>query len=209
MRLLTHQILAMTAAGLLAAACGGAGGAANVAPTAAPTVAPAAATAPTATPAPTMEAITVPPATASPTVPPTDGEGDEVIFGTLAVIQIVGDTDPDRVNGVQPIRNVKITFSETANDQRATGMSTWDPVSADIYTKTGPEWGPWRLENDNGAWEGPCSGAPWGDKELAWSCWLTGSGDYEGYTYYRVITKMHEQAVAQVVGVIYPGEPPK
>ena len=29
-------------------------------------------------------------------------------------------------------------------------------------------------------------GAPWAEGDgVAWSCWLTGSGAYDGYTYYK------------------------
>ena len=47
-------------------------------------------------------------------------------------------------------------------------------------------------------------------KGIAWSCWLTGSGDYDGYTYYKQTQHGDDgQSYLEVVGVVYPGEPPK
>jgi hypothetical protein len=75
------------------------------------------------------------------------------------------------------------------------------------YGIVGPEWGTSRLENAGGAWEGTCTAAAWSDfNASAVSCWLVGSGAYEGYTYYAAISTSGFSA--EVEGIIFPGSPP-
>ncbi len=67
-----------------------------------------------------------------------------------------------------------------------------------------------KVENKDGSWDGPCTGAAWNEGDgIAWSCWLTGSGAYDGYTYYKQTQMEATDEFAKVVGVVYPGEPPK
>ena len=73
------------------------------------------------------------------------------------------------------------------------------------------------VENKDGSLEGPVQRCPLeaGHRPetqdgVASSCWLAGSGDYEGYTYYKQTSMdMEDNSHLDVVGVVYPGEPPK
>ena len=82
-------------------------------------------------------------------------------------------------------------------------------IDADDYGDIGPEWGTFRLENDEGAWEGPMSGFNMGtDTHMA--AWLQGEGAYTGLTYYYeiVVSNSGLELNGPVQGFIYPGAPP-
>ena len=98
-----------------------------------------------------------------------------------------------------------ITMPSTMDDPRVSGQVTF-AFSVDIMGDAATEWGTLRLENEGGSWEGSCSGGGWdgGDGAIG-NCWLTGSGDYEGFTYYR----QHIWGTdGKVQGIIFPGVPP-
>ena len=104
-------------------------------------------------------------------------------------------------------------FSMTTemDDPRASGTITF-AFSADAFPPTGAgvQFGTMRIENDGGAWTGPCAGGSeyLGDPYVG-SCWLIGSGDYEGYTYYRQHIwgpSVADRAITE--GLIFPGVPP-
>lgn len=166
---------------------------------------PRGSTLPVAIASPSPAAPTVKPSPAPSPLPPPDGEGDEAVAGTesvtrttLPVETVVGDITRQR-DGV-------ITTRASMNDVRVDGNGVWQ-LSADLRSGTGPAWGPYRLESIGGAWEGSCTGSLWADGAGgARNCWLAGSGDYDGYTYYLSAT--WSDTGGDVRGVIYPGSPP-
>jgi hypothetical protein len=212
---MARAIPSLVLAGLLAAACSAVAAtpAPTLAPTPAPTPAPTATLAANVSPAPTPPQITAPPATASPIpMPTTDGQGAEVVRGTEALNgnALIKQYTTTKVNGVDQLRGGVAEFTDTMNDPRVSGTVTFS-FSLDLYTGAASEWGPVTIKNDTGAWAGTCTGGAWSNGEgIAWSCWLTGSGAYDGYSYYRQISKepVPGDAPATVVGVVYPGPIP-
>lgn len=71
----------------------------------------------------------------------------------------------------------------------------------------GPQWGTFRLETEDGAWEGTMSGF-WDSYETRTSGWLRGEGEYEGLALYLESFIDHGGAPGEMVGVIVPGDPP-
>ena len=138
----------------------------------------------------------------------TDGKGDEVVSGTVTLV-LTTPYSETRVGDVTRLQNGGITTTALMSDPRVSGTGTWR-VNADSYSTTGPRWGKYRLENGGGAWDGTCSGSAGigssGDG-AAWSCWLTGSGAYNGYSYYLSATSSGSGTI-DVRGVIVPAPPP-
>jgi hypothetical protein len=174
---------------------------------------PAPAPAPVTTPAPVAAAT--PAATRTPAampVLPTDGEGAEKVVGTAAA-NLQRQYTTTKVGDVTQLRDGVAVLTLAMNDPRVTGMATWD-FSIDFYgllgsASLGPEWGPFRLENDDGSWEGPCSAGTWRDgDEIVMSCWLVGAGAHGGSTFYLALEKAAGASSAEVDGIIYPGSPP-
>jgi hypothetical protein len=159
--------------------------------------APTSAPAPAATPAPT--------ATPTP-VPPTDGKGDERVVGTFTMDLSTPYTQ-SVVGDVVRYRGGVATVTLSMNDGRVSGTAAYS-FSVDVYSVAGSEWGSLDLVTDQGSWKGPCSGGSWtAGSGLLLSCWLSGSGAYDGYTYYLVLSKpVGESPAAE--GIVYPGEPP-
>jgi len=80
-------------------------------------------------------------------------------------------------------------------------------MNADWYAlpdgqRTGVSWGTYRIENADGAWEGPFTGAEYPDERSPDIVWLVGEGAYEGLTAF-----VHE-ASGPIEGVIVPGPQP-
>ena len=191
----TRLLLPAALTALLAIGCTAAG-AASPAPAATP------ADAPTPTPVATPKDVTV-------TLPPvemTDGEGDEVVTGAVNdPYQTVTETYKT-VGDHQQVRDGVVVATHTANDVRATG-SLRIAFSIDWYTKAGPFWADATLTNDKGTWAGTCSGAATVKFAFGpFSCWLTGSGAYAGWTYYQASTPTG--ATATTEGIIYKGAIP-
>lgn len=209
MRTHARLIVGLAAAFVLVAACGSGGGAGVAAE---PTEAPVQAESPVPTPAPTMQVITAPPAT--PKVM-TDGEGDEHVTGVItnAVLSTpYTRTSVDRTDGVtEEVRGGIAAFTFDMNDERVGGVGHF-AFSLDIYGYVGSEWGTLELTTDTGAWNGPCSGGVWAEGEgLVMSCWLAGSGGYDGWTYYVAFTgpsNGDENGNGIVEGIVYRGVPP-
>ena len=106
---------------------------------------------------------------------------------------------------------------DTTNDPRVSGTST-DTWSVDFYSEKGRpptvgiDWGWRRLVNEGGSWEGPIVGVVFPGPRDEITFWLTGSGDYEGLTYYMHIGAVAgptpEGAVYPIEGIIFRGSPP-
>lgn len=219
MRIPTRATMSIVLAGALVAACSGA--AAPQSPAADPAAALAAATAipaaasavpATSTPVPTPKNLTP---GATPLVM-TDGQGAEVVRGVETGGGLIKNYTHTKVGDVDQYRGGIESFTDRMNDPRVDGSVTFE-FAIDAYGVPGTEWGTMTVENKDGSWEGRCSGAHWRqgiDPEtqdgVASSCWLAGSGDYEGYTYYKQTSMdMEDNSHLDVVGVVYPGEPPK
>jgi hypothetical protein len=115
-----------------------------------------------------------------------------------------------------------VTRTETlysARDGVAVHMTEWsDPrvsgtwtvafnVDQDAATRHGIQWGTARIENDGGTWEGPFTGMEY-EPYLMNAGWMTGDGDYAGYTFYWEGDAEQLGDVRTLHGVIYKGEPP-
>jgi hypothetical protein len=111
-----------------------------------------------------------------------------------------------KVGGVMQYRGGVATVTAAMDDPRVTGTGTF-AFSLDAFTVAATEWGPYRLENARGAWEGSCAGSSWDDGNRAnGSCWLVGSGDYAGYTYYRWYRWIPGDVTVE--GIVFAGPPP-
>lgn len=65
-----------------------------------------------------------------------------------------------------------------------------------------------RIENADGAWQGPVTGVDLPDYLVVESGWLTGEGDYEGLSFFY---SYHDDTASDIhtgQGMIWPGEPP-
>jgi hypothetical protein len=209
MRSMLHPFLAVGILAAAIAACGGGtvpgasgdpGGspgsqAPRSSPPSTPTFTPAAAPAtPARTPAPTVE-------------PTPDLTGPTYVVGTQA-LSLVEPGTTSTVDGVSRVRGLVARSYDAMNDPRVSGTAT---IHADIdtYKTVGPQSGTYRLENANGAWEGPWTGAGLDAAGLTdVSGWLVGSGAYKGWTYW-----FHSRGGGTspfvVDGIVYPGPPPK
>jgi hypothetical protein len=98
-------------------------------------------------------------------------------------------------------------------DPRMSGEATTTfHVDVDLDTGQGLMWGTVRLENDGGTWEGPFNGMvyePPGEDGLYMNAgWMTGDGDYAGYTFYwEEHGEQNGGPISTLHGVIYKGEP--
>jgi hypothetical protein len=136
--------------------------------------------------------------------PAVDGTGDEVVWGTDDGAAVATtDLTVTTAGGVTKVRGATYVSMTTMSDPRVSGTGTWS-LNDDDHGTTGPAWGAYRLENAGGAWAGTCSGGVTGDGFVR-SCWLTGSGGYDGFFYY--LTETLAQGVGDVRGVITPGPP--
>lgn len=214
-RTLLAAMALLTAAALVAACTGSAAAPATPAtPTSPPVAAASVAPAPAVTPSPAKTPKEVPAPSLAPTPPPptpwpaTDGQGDEVVGGRDLLLGLTKQYSSTRVGDVDQLRDGQVTFTTEMNDPRVSGTLTFD-FGLDVYENAASQWGTMKLVNDGGTWEGPCTGGSWdGGDGLIWSCWLTGSGGYDGWTYYRQTSKRLGDTGDQVVGIVYPGEPP-
>lgn len=149
---------------------------------------------PSATPVPTATPDRVP-----------DGIGPEFATGT-ATFSIADPGTTGQVGETTQVRGFVATAELAMDDDRVAGTGTLR-ASVDSSGGVGREWGTYRLEGADGAWEGPVSGAAWtGGDASDLSGFLAGSGAYEGWTFY-----IHIRSLAfalQVEGIIFPGVPP-
>ena len=107
------------------------------------------------------------------------------------------------VDGIRQMRGLTATSTDTMDDPRVSGTGAI-VGNYDDYGDVGTQWGTYRLKNADGAWEGTWRGVIWsrgGGTEH--TMWLTGSGAYEGLTYYA-----HTNSSLRVEGIIFPGEAP-
>ena len=104
------------------------------------------------------------------------------------------------------------------DDQRVSGEFLAPSWTLDFVTlpgydyPIGPQWGPSRITNARGAWEGACSGVY--DGSDAFACWYRGSGGYAGLGYFELIARSDYFGPTWGVvttgnfGQVFPGDPP-
>jgi hypothetical protein len=124
---------------------------------------------------------------------------------------IVGLSKPgtwDYSGPVPRLQGLELSTYDVMSDSRVSGTGH-GIIDADDYGDIGPEWGTFRLENDEGAWEGPMSGFNMGP-DTHMTAWLEGEGAYTGLTYYYeiVVSNSGLPLNGPVQGSIYPGAPP-
>jgi hypothetical protein len=96
------------------------------------------------------------------------------------------------------------------NDPRVSGSATMHLSSAgSTAAGVGFQWGTMRIDNADGAWEGPWTGAYWDGlaSETDNSSWMIGSGAYEGLTL-SLHFRGHAGPPADLEGVILQAPPP-
>ena len=148
----------------------------------------------------------VPTPSPTPGLTPTPGPTHSANVSGTAQLVVESAGASELVGDETQIRGIVITVSNAVDDPRASGSGTFH-LSVDATGSLGFEWGTFRLENAAGAWEGACSGASWNDGNASdVACWLTGSGAYEGLTYYWHGT--NAGLAGNVVGTIVPAPVP-
>ena len=163
-------------------------------PTTTPTAAPTA----VATAAVTSKAITYGPVS--------------VVSGTLTCPSIDFGPVTTDADGVQHARAGTIVCDAATNDPRVTGTSTdtWSVDywgSADHTNGALVQWGSSRLDTAGGEWVGTYSGVYSSDRGDTIVYWYTGTGAYEGLTYFELVTGAG--GLWTIRSQIYPGSPPQ
>lgn len=119
---------------------------------------------------------------------------DDIIMGATAL-----------VDGVLQMRGLTATTIDTMDDPRVSGTGAITG-NFDSYGDVMTQWGTYRLENADGAWEGNWRGVLWNRGDVTeHTMWLTGSGAYEGLTYYAHV---NGSGVIDIEGLIFPGIAP-
>jgi hypothetical protein len=158
--------------------------------------------------APMPSATSTPVVAPAPTVSPRptrDGVGVEYVTGT-GTFSIVSPGTTVDVDGGTQVRGFMATSTVVLDDPRVTGTGTLR-LSIDTFGRVGTEWGTYRLETADGAWEGTVAGGSWNDGDASdVTGYLVGSGDYEGYSLY--IDVRSSGFAMELEGIIFPGPPP-
>jgi hypothetical protein len=124
------------------------------------------------------------------------------VTGTAEIVILAPGDNTDSL-----LRNrVGGTVRTEMNDPRVSGDGRF-LHHADDYGLVGLEWGTYRVENEDGAWQGPVSGF-YGFYETRTSGWLAGEGAYEGLTYYIESVIDHSTSMMEINGMVFPGVPP-
>jgi hypothetical protein len=203
MRSIVRPFAALALAGLLAAACG-------VASTPTPAPTPTAAPTATPTPAPTATPAPTPAPTATP-APATAGPPDQGVHvtGTEVVVALTDRGSTETVGGVEQLRGLVATTTDTTSDPRVSGSGTIGG-NYDRWVGGATQWGTYRLENEGGSWEGTWAGiaygSPGGPPIEDAAVWLIGAGGYAGLGYYF---HFHgSNGIYEIDGLVFPGSPP-
>ena len=122
------------------------------------------------------------------------------------------DPIPNLDTGVLEVRGGWIEFMTESEDPRIAGPYRIEPFHMDIdpLTGIGRMFGTGHVIREDGAFEGPIRGVsrPLTEEVDAYTAsgWLTGSGAYEGLTYFYRATYDGEEAFAE--GIVFGGEAP-
>lgn len=196
----------LVAAALLVGGCGA--GSTPTPPPSTPT--PVGSTVQTATPAPTVDPTAAPTPTPAPA---TAGPADRGVHvtGTETVLAVTEAGTRTTAEGVEHMRGLVATSTDTMSDPRVTGNGTIGG-NYDRWLQTGAatQWGTYRLENDGGSWEGTWAGIAYPGAGMApaedATAWLVGGGGYAGLTYYL---HFHGSGgTYEIDGLVFPGTPP-
>jgi pyrimidine-specific ribonucleoside hydrolase len=145
-----------------------------------------------------------PAALAATPVPSTSGVGPQYVVGT-ETLSVTTQGTQRQVGAVTQLRGQVLASVDTMNDPRVAGTGAIT-ANADQYGTLGPQWGTYRLENAQGAWEGRWTGAAWDSgNAVNVTGWLVGSGDYKGYTYFLHVWGAND---LQVEGILFKGPQP-
>lgn len=120
-------------------------------------------------------------------VPPEEADLADGFQSRGGVYEWVYEADDPRIDG---------TYTFTRNRDGGTGRS-----AADLM------WGTITIENDGGSWEGPFTGFAYVLNGEYWvaSASLTGSGDYDGLTFYFHASGPDTSGTGYAHGIIYEG----
>lgn len=140
-----------------------------------------------------------------PGVAATKAMAPERIEGTM--IWGVDGAQPGVEDGDMLVERIGLQWTRDIDDPRFAGTGRFIHNARDAGGM-GPEWGTYRLETEDGAWEGTLTGV-WDAYETRLAGWLRGEGAYAGNSQYLSIYFDHASAQPmEVVAFIVPGEPP-
>lgn len=131
----------------------------------------------------------------------------EAVSGA-GTISIVTRGTTVQVGEITQVRGFVATSIDVMGDPRASGTGTLR-LSIDTHGQVGTEWGTYRLETADGAWQGSVTGGATNSGNadaIDVAGYLVGSGAYAGSTYY--IHVRSSNLTSEVEGIIYPGSPP-
>jgi hypothetical protein len=156
------------------------------------------------------QAVVAPRPTPTPAVtispsPSDDGVLVDDVAGT-GTFWIVNPGTSVQVGEVTQVRGFVASSTVVMDDRRVSGTGTLT-LAMDTRGPVGTEWGTFRLETADGAWEGPVSGGTWSDGNAGdVAGYLVGIGAYEGYSFY--IDVRSSGFAMELEGIIFPGPPP-
>jgi hypothetical protein len=112
------------------------------------------------------------------------------------------------VDGDEMRFGLDLPSSETMDDARVTGTGRY---LLTIYgvPSNGAVAGTLRIENADGAWEGPVTGVLQPSGSTFGAGWLSGEGAYEGLSYYHHHWTTDPEGPLTVNGMIVAGDPPE
>lgn len=169
---------------------------------------------PTTSVAPTTAAATTEPAVEPSTVQHADYEGGATyLTGEIKSFMLAEGTVTTDADGNQRTRDGIMSYRVVSDDPRVAGdvTGTWntDRWGTSINDGAMIQWGHATLSNEHGTWEAPYEGAfasPYGDIVTRW--W-TGTGDYDGLTFYMWVAGSSIGVPHfDWHGIIFPGDPP-
>ena len=144
-----------------------------------------------------------------------DAEADAVYVTPVSEEPVSSDSGTiTRGQTLYSSRDGENVFISEWSDPRVSGKTTvvWN-VDVDPKTGQGIMWGTNHIENDGGTWEGSFSGIeyePLGDDDYyTVNGWLTGDGEYAGYTFFfQVDAYQYGGPTRKAHGIIFKGQPP-
>jgi hypothetical protein len=137
--------------------------------------------------------------------PTDDGLLVDDVSGT-GTFSIVDPGTTVQAGEVSQVRGFITSSIVMMNDRRVTGTGTLR-LAMDTRGSVGTEWGTFRLETADGAWQGAVAGSAWSDRKASVVAgYLVGSGAYQGYSLYIDIRS--SGVAMELEGIIFPGPPP-
>jgi hypothetical protein len=169
-------------------------------------------------PVPTPGAMPTPSPTLLPSPAPTvEPLAPAFVSGTGTSTQVAPTASPPGQGNLPSVTGAVIEVATVTSDPRTAGTGTFRlDVDAGSGQMLGFVSGTLRLDAARGAWQGPCTGASWsgltpfydGVAGANVSCWLTGSGAYNGLTFYLDYRFAGWESPDELLGIIAPANPP-